>query len=278
MVNQLKLKEIKNIINILEEMQEYKMKTYYYGWEYSASVESFYIIKLEILVIWKLCMENGINIDFIDLPEIDIKNDDEFVDEYCDIMYDLEASIESFVFQKADYMLDKGWEIHSVCEDDFEEQDDDEVGEDIDDITYHVLQQCIATYGESIKILDNFIDCMVEVRNNGFFPFAPTLIKSMRVGKYLSYVDKNPYIKKTKQYEMIEYCLDTIKNPFELYISHFQCDKVSDDGCYYAFYTGGGYEDGDGSFISLIHTRICRCLCLELCDQLLTRAEKKYNL
>lgn len=270
-VKQLKLKEIENIISILRKIQDYKLERIY-SWDCFLNADGHYLIKAEIIVIWKLCREIGLEIDFADLPKIyPEKEYDDF-----DNMYELEYVMDNFVFPDVNTMNEKGWEVFSIDEDDILK------GQTIDrencDIEKLIEEYCINTYGNFAHTLHDFVNFMHMVFIEEFVSYRPTLLKSKRVGRYLSHVDKHPGIKRSKQYDMIMYCLDAVLNPFEIYYPVFSGYVIADDGCCYSFTSGGEVQDSDGEVVSLIHCKIYRYLCLELVDQLLTRAEKRYNL
>jgi hypothetical protein len=204
-----------------------------------------------------------------------LDEDDFMVD---DELYELEEEINKFVFPGKAVMEKKGWEEIEVylSEDccDYDETDEEFVNAQNEIEIEKIL--CQKYFGEYACILPKLVHFMKEVGSDDFWPNGSYLMKNKRAGKYLEYAEKNISIKKTKLYKQIDQCIDAIVRPYQCRYPDFDQVKIK-DGCLYAFTTGGSYPSNEGEFVSTIHTKLSRYLCVEILDVLLKTAEEKYS-
>lgn len=265
-MRKLKLKEIFHIVETVREMRDFKLEHMFMSWDAFWMLEGLYFIKLELLAIWKLGMEHGISLTFSSLPEII------FDDGELDIIYDMESEMFDFIYPSQETMLNNNWVTRVIKEDDI---DTEELDFDEDDCE-ELKQRIIAEYGDVSVKLKGLIEFWKVVANKGFYPYMPLLIKSERVGKYLEYAKSHPNIRRSKQHKAISDCIDAAKAPLEYVYENLECEWL-ENGCFYAFSSGGSFEDSEGECISTIHGKVYRSLFVEILNQLLSRAEKKYG-
>ena len=262
-------KKINQLLSLIRDIIEYKYDLFD-RWEDFIILHGMFLLRAEVILAIRLCEEAGINLPNFEIPPIDSFDDYETYD----MMYDLNQVISELLYPSNDFMIERGWieEVHFI---DYESINDNvEKIKGNNDLIFkeNLIKE---TFGEYGNRLPKLADILHDVYNDIYTPDIVCTIKSQRAGAFIEYAEKNPKIKETKLYHNIEECIGLITRPYYV-IYPMYCEKVVEDGCLYACYTTGSINES-GEFLDLAHAIPFRLLCIEILDNLLKEAEKKYG-
>lgn len=266
-MKELSEKEIDRLIQLLQKIEEHVSENND-SWRDFESHKGLYISKIEILAMYKLYEELGIEIELNDLPIIGEPSEDF---ESIEVMYDLEMLMCKMLFPSEKVMKDNGWEETEILID----------NEGIAIDTINNDEEALDSYYE--ECFGDFADVLTKPRL--FFDYALSeyfwqngawTMKSTRAGKYFEYVNKHLPLKNTKLHKQIMYCVRVITQPFIFHYPDFD-EMVVKNGCVYAFSTMGTFPDNESETVGPLQGNPGRYLCVEILNLLLTRAEEKYG-